>query len=134
MAAGSTQGKPAATLFRRLAKGSFSDSPLALLECRLETGRTHQIRVHLESLGFPILGDPVYRKKTPGAAKLLPFERQALHAYALSLQHPLSQNWMTWFRLPPIDLMDLLPQVGISEEVLPREEAFLASIQNDHQS
>jgi 23S rRNA pseudouridine1911/1915/1917 synthase len=134
MAAGKAQGKPAATLFRRLGKGSFSEAPLALLECRLETGRTHQIRVHLESLGFPLLGDPVYRKKTPGVAKSLPFERQALHAYALSLQHPLSQEWMTWFRLPPGDLMDLLLQVDMSEEVLPKEEALLASIRNEHQS
>jgi 23S rRNA pseudouridine1911/1915/1917 synthase len=128
MAAGSAQGKPAATSFRRLAKGIFDSSPSALLECRLETGRTHQIRVHLESLGFPIMGDPVYRKKTPGAAKNLPFARQALHAYSLSLQHPVSMNTMTWFRLPPEDLMTLLHLVGMTPEDLPTEAATLHSI------
>ena len=134
MAAGAAQGKPAATLFRRLAKGNFSQSSVALLECRLETGRTHQIRVHLESLGFPLLGDPVYRKRTPGAAKSLPFSRQALHAYALSLQHPATQEVMTWFRLPPQDLIDLLPLVGMTEADLPKEEALMASIKNDQRA
>ncbi len=131
MAAGSAQGKPAATLFRRLAKGEFAASPVTLLECRLETGRTHQIRVHLESLGLPLLGDPVYRKRTPGVAKTLPFERQALHAYALSLQHPTSLEIMTWFRLPPEDLIQLQSLTGMSEEDLPKEAALMASIKND---
>jgi 23S rRNA pseudouridine1911/1915/1917 synthase len=121
MAVHSIQGKPAITLYRRLANGHFAQAPVSLLECRLETGRTHQIRVHLESLGFPLLGDPVYRKKVPNVAKDLPLHRQALHAYALSLIHPESKQVVQWFRLPPDDLNALLPAVGMTAADLPGE-------------
>jgi 23S rRNA pseudouridine1911/1915/1917 synthase len=77
------------------------------------------------------LGDPVYRKKSPGVAQSLPFTRQALHAFALSLQHPQSQELVSWFRAPPKDLMGLLPMIGMSSEDLPQEQAVFASI---HQS
>ena len=132
MSAGSPQGKPAATAYRRLAKGKFQNHPVSLVECRLETGRTHQIRVHLESLGFPLLGDPVYRKKSPGVAQSLPLPRQALHAFALSLQHPVTLELVSWYRSPPVDLLDLLPELGMSNEDLPQEQAVLAAIHQGH--
>jgi 23S rRNA pseudouridine1911/1915/1917 synthase len=67
-------------------------------------------------------------------AKTLPFERQALHAYALSLQQPLNHDWVTWFRLPPFDLLELLPHLAMGVDELPQEAALLASIGNDHKS
>jgi 23S rRNA pseudouridine1911/1915/1917 synthase len=85
----------------------------------------------LESLGLPLLGDPIYRKKAPAASKSLPFSRQALHAFALTLEHPLSHEVITWFQNPPEDLMALMPIVGISPDDLPKHEALLASIYNE---
>jgi 23S rRNA pseudouridine1911/1915/1917 synthase len=76
------------------------------------------------------LGDPVYRKKAPNVTKELPLHRQALHAYALSLIHPESNQLVQWYRLPPNDLMALLPAVGMTDADLPGEpklEAPLAS-------
>jgi 23S rRNA pseudouridine1911/1915/1917 synthase len=65
-----------------------------LLECRLETGRTHQIRVHLASIKHPLAGDPVYGKSKSGDARLDAFPRQALHAWKLALRHPATaSNW-----------------------------------------
>jgi 23S rRNA pseudouridine1911/1915/1917 synthase len=94
------QGKPAVTHYRILARFRHC----TLVECSLETGRTHQIRVHLASLGHPLVGDQVYGRAGPWPA----FARQALHATRLGLIHPLSGEAMNWHAPVPADLEDLL--------------------------
>ena len=75
-----------------------------LLRCRLETGRTHQIRVHLSSIGHPLVGDSVYgRRRT-----VLAFPRQALHAERLALRHPQTQRVVSWRVPPPADMRRLI--------------------------
>ncbi len=79
-----------------------------LLECRLETGRTHQIRVHLASIKHPLAGDPVYGKAKSGDARLDAFPRQALHAWRLALRHPATAEAMAWESPLPADFAQLL--------------------------
>jgi len=79
-----------------------------LLECRLETGRTHQIRVHLASIKHPLAGDPVYGKAKCGDARLDVFSRQALHAWRLALVHPVTGAEMAWESPLPADFAQLL--------------------------
>ena len=67
-----------------------------LVECRLDTGRTHQIRVHMAQLGHPLVGDQVYGQRRTGDAALDAFPRQALHAFRLGLIHPQSGLEMEW--------------------------------------
>jgi 23S rRNA pseudouridine1911/1915/1917 synthase len=91
--------------------------------CKLDTGRTHQIRVHLESLGHPLLGDPVYRRHLPAEMLALglpghPLSRPALHACRLELIHPLSHETLAWSRPPPEDLRALLLHLGARPEQL----------------
>ena len=91
-------------------KGVYHDGLCSLVEAQLKTGRTHQIRVHLQSLGFPIVGDAVYGK--PHLASVFP--RQALHAERLGLVHPVSGIHSEWeVGLPP-DMANLLLQAGIT--------------------
>jgi 23S rRNA pseudouridine1911/1915/1917 synthase len=82
-----------------------------LLECRLETGRTHQIRVHLASIGHPLAGDPTYGKTRSGDARLDAFRRQALHAWRLALVHPARGAEMAWESPLPEDFAALLDEL-----------------------
>lgn len=105
-------GKPATTYYRRLARlGHYSH-----IECRLATGRTHQIRVHMTHAGFPLVGDPVYQTKrrlapntrAATAEAVHAFKRQALHAHQLTLIHPDTGESMTTTVEPPDDFNQLL--------------------------
>jgi 23S rRNA pseudouridine1911/1915/1917 synthase len=84
----------------------FGDSTLVL--CRLETGRTHQIRVHLASIGHPLIGDPAYGRRGSVPAGNAGFSRQALHAWRLGLIHPATKQPMSWESPLPDDLSALL--------------------------
>ena len=79
-----------------------------LLECRLDTGRTHQIRVHMTSIKHPLAGDPTYGRAKSGDARLDAFPRQALHAWRLALRHPVSGVEMNWESPLPADFAQLL--------------------------
>jgi len=78
----------------------------AWVECRLATGRTHQIRVHLAHIGHPLVGDPVYGGRGRGAPPA--FHRQALHAVRLGLAHPRTGEAMEWEVDPPMDFLTLI--------------------------
>jgi len=108
--------KPAGRATARHERADSSEAVASLLACRLETGRTHQIRVHLASLGHPLLGDPVYGAGFRTKAALLPqaaqaaladLGRQALHAHMLRLKHPLTSEILEFRSELPADLARL---------------------------
>jgi 23S rRNA pseudouridine1911/1915/1917 synthase len=106
------RGKRAVTHWRRL--DVLSDA--ALVECRLETGRTHQVRVHMASIGHPLVGDPVYGRSGKTHGKLLKelgFHRQALHAAALGFTHPVTKNRLSFASPMPSDMQELFNALGV---------------------
>lgn len=107
-----SKGKPACTHYRVLE--NFPGC--TLLQCSLETGRTHQIRVHMQSIGYPLAGDPVYggnpRNIKQAIGQILnDFPRQALHAQKLALAHPETKQILTWEADIPADMDDLLQKL-----------------------
>ena len=90
----SKRGRAAKTEYRVLR----SSEELSLVECRLHSGRTHQVRVHLKHLGHPVLGDKIY-----GAKFAKSFPRQMLHAWKLGFQHPRTLDWKNFEAPPPRD-------------------------------
>ncbi|MCH9638512.1 MAG: 23S rRNA pseudouridine(1911/1915/1917) synthase RluD [Betaproteobacteria bacterium] len=106
------KGKPARTHYQPI---EYFEG-CTLLQCSLETGRTHQIRVHMLKIGHPLVGDPVYggkpRKTQPIIGQLLiRFSRQALHAQKLALTHPKSKQIMQWEGVVPDDMAQLLQEL-----------------------
>jgi 23S rRNA pseudouridine1911/1915/1917 synthase len=113
-------GRAAITHYRTLAAHALA---VSLLECRLATGRTHQIRVHLAHRGHPLVGDPVYLRRIPATARglaaplrsvLLDFPRQALHAASLGFIHPRTGENLRFSTPPPADFQALLDALELS--------------------
>ncbi|OYO27992.1 RNA pseudouridine synthase [Janthinobacterium sp. PC23-8] len=103
--------KPAITHYELLNSGELDRRPVSLMQCRLETGRTHQIRVHMQHLGFALVGDAVYGKQHLVSV----FPRQALQARRLGLVHPGSGQACEWIVPVADDFAALLATAGIPE-------------------
>lgn len=106
------RGKRAVTHYRTLRPLRES----ALVECRLETGRTHQVRVHMASIGHSLLGDPVYGRSRQWLRELLKrlkFERQALHAAELGFIHPVTRERLSFKSAVPSDMQELLSALAL---------------------
>ena len=106
------RGKHAVTRYRTLQKLRAA----ALVECRLETGRTHQVRVHMGHIGNPLIGDPVYGRERKGFKSILEtlgFKRQALHAKRLGFIHPLTGEALSFDSKLPVDMQELLSELHV---------------------
>jgi 23S rRNA pseudouridine1911/1915/1917 synthase len=106
------RGKHAITHFRRIAALNEATH----VECRLETGRTHQVRVHMAHIGHSLLGDPFYGKTKKAHRALLEsldFRRPALHAKRLGFVHPVTRNALTFESELPLDIQELLRALNV---------------------
>ena len=111
-------GKQAITDTRVIASNLAAG--VALVECKLHTGRTHQIRVHLSHIRHALVGDATY-----GGKPLLGMERQALHAWSLAFEHPITGKTIALHSAPPADMQAALAQIGVDWALL--ETALLAA-------
>ena len=107
MAIVETNGKTAITNWRLVAFDAAKG--VSTVECRIETGRTHQIRVHMASLGCPVVGDKVYGKPALDKRLAPPPARQLLHAWKLALWHPVRNEKMSFAAPVPADMASYLP-------------------------
>ncbi len=108
-------GKPAVTRYRTLATGAAPGdppTPVSLVACTLETGRTHQLRVHLSTLGNPVVGDPTYVPRR-GVATALGAVRPLLHAAALRFSHPVTGEVVAVDEPAPADLREACERAGL---------------------
>ncbi len=105
----SSAGKPALTAYRVLDTGTVGSRPAALIECRPVTGRLHQVRIHLDSIGCPILGDDIYGPKSLMSAS----SRLALHAHRIIFTHPVSGDTVDVRSPWPKDLNPVLRRMGL---------------------
>jgi 23S rRNA pseudouridine1911/1915/1917 synthase len=104
MSIAASRGRTAKTEYRVVRESDQA----SLIECRLHSGRTHQIRVHLNHLGHPILGDKLYASK-----RAKEFPRQMLHAWKLGFRHPTTVEWKNFTAALPADFTDALHSSGI---------------------
>jgi 23S rRNA pseudouridine1911/1915/1917 synthase len=112
-------GRRAVTHLRLLERFGPAERPhAALVACRLETGRTHQIRVHLAHIGHPLIGDPVYGRPRAAPDCARAFTRQALHAESLGFTHPDGRR-LRFERPPPEDFARLVDSLRKSSPILP---------------
>ncbi len=106
------RGKHAVTHYRRIS----ALQEACLVECRLETGRTHQIRVHMAHIGHSLIGDPLYGRPKKGHRAVLEdmgFNRQALHAARLGFVHPATSNALTFESELPLDIQELFSALSV---------------------
>src|SRR6195952_120887 len=128
----SASGKYARTHYRTIDRAMWNQQPVSAVHCDLDTGRTHQIRVHCAHIRHPLLGDPIYgHARGKRSVQPLPagFNRKALHAWRLGLIHPTTGREISWRADVPADIEALAAELGLgrdeSTDLDPEDEDFI---------